>query len=709
MGKKVRIGIDVGGTFTDAVLISNETGEILGKAKTPTTHYSDNGVADGIVVIVEKVMVDNKVKPEDVVFIAHGTTQATNALLEGDVATVGVIGIATSFLARRELTVNNIELAPGRELKVITRIINPMEATEQKVKSLIKELQCEGAEVIVASEEYAVDQPTLEQNIVKLCEEMNILATSGHQISELYGLKVRTKTAVVNASLIPKMLETATMTEEVVKKLGIESELMIMRADGGVMSVSEIKERPILTMLSGLAAGVAGALMHEKVTDGIFMEVGGTSIDISVIKDGKVMVNNASVGNQKMYLKALDVRTLAIAGGSMIRIDGSKIIDVGPRSAHLADLEYEAFNTVGTTIKIETVQPLKDDPSDYAIINDGSDKYALTLCGAANLLGFVNEDDYAYGNIESVKLAWSALGKKLGISAEEAAKQAMDIATAKIWKIIDAMISEYQLDPRFLTLVGGGGSASVTTQALGKRYDLDHKIANNAPYISTIGVALALVREQIERSVVDPTMEDIKQIRIDITNKVIESGARKETVQVDIDVDQQKNILRAIATGASEFSENANSITKLSEQQLRELLANGYDCQPGDLTELAKNGSFNVFMVPTVEEKLFGLHKSKTEYLCVVNNEGVILNRLKQGKVKVTSKSQYSKVIANFIDELSTYSDAGKTIPKVYLFANHQHYDYSGLINEDQVLAMIQMDMENIKTDEIIFFTAERK
>lgn len=709
MDNKVRIGIDVGGTFTDAVLISNQTGEILAKEKTPTTHYSPNGVADGIVKIVSKIMEANDVAPSDVVFIAHGTTQATNALLEGDVAKVGVIGIASSNFARNEITVDDIELAPGRSIDITTKIINPEDVTEEAVEKLIDELIEGGAEVIVASEEFSVDDSVLEKNIMELCHKKGILVTSGHQISELYGLKVRTKTAIVNASLIPKMLETALMTEEVVKKLGIESELMIMRADGGVMSVQEIKERPILTMLSGLAAGVAGALIHEKVTDGIFMEVGGTSIDISVIKDGKVMVNNASVGSHKMYLKALDVRTLAIAGGSMIRVKNKQIIDVGPRSAHLADLEYETFVELDDNLDIELIQPLEKDPSDYATIVSGENKYALTLCGAANLLGYVTPEDYAYGNPESVKKAWEAFGTYLGVSASEAARQALDIANEKIWNTISKMIKEYELDPRFLTLVGGGGSAAVTTGALGEKYGVNHKIANNAPFISTIGVALAMVREQLERSVINPTTEDIKQIRIDITNKVIASGAKKETVQVDITIDSQKNILRAIATGASDFSENSSGINQLDDSQLRSVLAKGYNCEAEQITEVAKNGSFNVYKVPVVNKKLFGMLKSKTEYVCVIGNDGVIHNRLNKGKVKVVPKQNFSGPLLELMEDMSSYSDAGKTIPKLYMFANNQHYDYSGLVNEEQVQTMMQMDMDNIGDDETIIFTAERK
>ena len=98
MSKKVRIGIDVGGTFTDAVVIDANTYEVLAKRKIPTTH--NEGVACGVVKLISTLMEENNIAPDDVAFIAHGTTQATNALLEGDVATVGILGMATGMDAR---------------------------------------------------------------------------------------------------------------------------------------------------------------------------------------------------------------------------------------------------------------------------------------------------------------------------------------------------------------------------------------------------------------------------------------------------------------------------------------------------------------------------------------------------------------------------------------------------------------------------------
>lgn len=94
---KVRIGIDVGGTFTDAVAINNDTYELIGTVKVPTTHTVKEGVAAGIVEVLHKVMEENGIRPEDVTFIAHGTTQATNALLEGDVANVGIVTMGSGL------------------------------------------------------------------------------------------------------------------------------------------------------------------------------------------------------------------------------------------------------------------------------------------------------------------------------------------------------------------------------------------------------------------------------------------------------------------------------------------------------------------------------------------------------------------------------------------------------------------------------------
>ncbi len=709
MGRKVRIGIDVGGTFTDAVLIDNTTYDVMAKRKIPTTHKE--GVAIGIVKIISELMKENDISPEDVVFIAHGTTQATNALLEGDVASVGVIGMGTGMDARSakgETNVEKIELAPNKYLHTEHVFIDTKNLNEQTVDDGINELLEKNSEVIVASAAYSVDDPSAELEVMKKAEEKQLYFTGGHEISQLYGLKMRTRTAVVNASLIPKMMETANMTEQAVLDMKIKSNLMIMRCDGGVMSINEVRKRPILTMLSGLAAGVAGALMYEKISDGIFFEVGGTSVDISVIKNGKVMIKYAQVGGHKTYLQSLDVRTLGVAGGSMVRVKDKKIVDIGPRSAHIAGVEYECFqkDEAIQSGEIKFVSPRKDDPCEYILIaaNDGND-YSYTLAGAANLLGYIPEDDYAKGNINTVKAAWDVLGSYMGISAEDAARQVMDLAMKKLEVVINELIDEYELDKKFITLVGGGGSGTVIVNALAEYMDVKWKLAKNAPYISTIGVALAMVREQIERTIVNPTENDIKKIRMDIIEKIAQSGAKEDTVDVSIEIDSQKNILRAIATGATELRQKDLNDVAMSEEDLNKISAEALGTNEEDTHFDMKTGRWNVYKSIS-KKKILGFIPVKKESLCVIDREGVV--RLKKEKAfsLIYKKGNREILFNRFLDEHTIYSDANATIPKVFVFYREKMLDLTGMQTAEQLYSILDLETEMLSEDEEIIAIA---
>lgn len=700
MGKKVRIGIDVGGTFTDAVVIDNQTFEVIAKEKVPTTHHGSQGVAEGIVKAIDHVLEKNGIKAEDVVFIAHGTTQATNALLEGDVAKVGIIGMGTGLEGERakgETKVGDILLAPEKYLHTCHTYMDSSSLLSEKIETSIQGLVKEGAEVIVASEAYSVDNPDNEKEIIETAAKNHILATGGYEISQLYGLKARTRTAVVNAALIPKMMETANMTENAVKGSGIQKPLMIMRCDGGVMSVDEVRKRPILTMLSGLAAGVAGALMYEKITDGIFLEVGGTSTDISAIKDGKVMIKNAQVGGRKLYLTSLDVRTLGIAGGSMIVFEKGKIVDVGPRSAHIADKEYEVFAKTQDMDSpvLKLIAPRKEDQANYAIVECKNQKsYALTVAGAANILGYIPEDDYAKGNVEAARLAWEVLAKEANLSVEAACKQAMEIAIAKVSVIVEELIREYDLNRNLIYLVGGGGSAAVIAPFLGEKMGIRHRIAQNAPYISTIGVALALVREQIERSISNPTEEDIRKIRSDIMDVITKAGADPATVEIAIEIESQKNILRAVATGATELRTKDRNSQEKSEQELLKIIEEAVSVPTMDIHKVASEGRWNAYEIEKVSKYFFGLFKKKQKLVRMIDCDGVIRLQKDIAKIKQIAKKDKDTVFSEFIDEMTLYTDAGATLPKTYLFFQQKMVDLSGVINKEQLMSLVDMELE---------------
>ncbi|MEM6498168.1 MAG: hydantoinase/oxoprolinase family protein, partial [Pseudomonadota bacterium] len=285
-----RIGIDVGGTFTKAVLIDNASRAVVGRYSVKTTHAHERGVAAGVVEVFREVLTQSQVEPRDVVFLAHSTTQATNALLEGDVAKVGIIGMAgkaAAKLAEKQASIPALELAAGRYLETSNRFLISDDLTVSSVEQTIAELLQDGAQVLVASGAFGVDDTGSEEMVREIAGQKDLLTTCGHEITKLYGLNKRTRTAVINASILPRMNETASMTETSVREAGISAPLMIMRGDGGVMDITEMRRRPAMTTLSGPAASVAGALMHLRVSDGIYFEVGGTSTNMGVIRDGR--------------------------------------------------------------------------------------------------------------------------------------------------------------------------------------------------------------------------------------------------------------------------------------------------------------------------------------------------------------------------------------------------------------------------------------
>lgn len=540
---------------------------------------------------------------------------------------------------------------------------------------------------------------------------MGLPATGGYEISQLYGLSARTRTAAVNAALIPKMMETANMTEGAVKESGIRKPLMIMRCDGGVMSIDEVRKRPILTMLSGLAAGVAGALMYEKITDGIFLEAGGTSTDISVIKDGKVMIKNAQIGGQKLYLTSLDVRTLGVAGGSMIVVEDGKLVDVGPRSAHIANKSYEVFAEPKKIVspKIKLVAPREEDKPNYAVIEcENGESYALTLAGAANILGYVGEGDYAHGNKEAAKKAWQALADLTGESVEELCKTAMEISMKKVKQIVDELIVDYNLNKNLIYLIGGGGSASVVVPFLGEMMGIRHKIAENAPYISTIGVSLALVREQIERNVSNPTDEDIRKIRHDVMEVITRAGADAATVDIAIEIDSQKNILRAIATGATELRTKDRNTQMKSEEDLLKIISEADKVEKQNVQKVGQEGRWHAYYVNVEKKALFGLIKTKKRFTRIIDEEGVIRLQKNDAKIMVMKKKQLSTRFEEFVDSLTQFSDAGAILPKTYLFFGQKMSDLSGVVNKEQLLGLADMELEFVEDNQEIIVVSAR-
>lgn len=713
---KVRIGIDVGGTFTDAVAINNETYELIGVVKTPTTHTAKEGVAAGIVDVLHKVMEQCNIQPDDVMFIAHGTTQATNALLEGDVANVGILTLGSGLQGAKskgDTSMGSIELAAGKFLPSENIYVDTgaEKDIDAAVKKAVNTLIEQGATSIVAAEAFSVDDPTNENITVQACSEIGVPATATNDISKLYGLKIRTRTAVVNASIMPKMLDTASMTEKSIKGADIKSPLMVMRCDGGVMTVDEVRNRPILTILSGPAAGVAGALMYEKLTDGVFFEVGGTSTDISCVKDGKVMIKYAEVGGHKTYLTSLDVRTVGIGGGSMVQIENGKAVETGPRSAHIADLDYEVYTDEALIVnpKLSVIKPTPTDP-DYACIEcDNGVKIALTMAGAANIAGYVPEGDYAAGNVEAARKAWKPLADNMGCTVEEAAKKVLAFAAVKNGKVAQQLMKDYDIDARTTVFVGGGGGASTVVPHLAETLNQKFRIAKNAPVISTIGVALAMVRDMVERTVTKPTEDDVISVRREAELKAIQNGAAPGTIEVNVEIDTQRNVIRAIAVGATELRSKSRTDAKLTKEQLLACVAENLDVKADVLSITAENGAMFAVQYDKIEKKLFGLSKKKTTPLRLIDEEGVIRLQKNNAWVRQTTVGGWENDVAWLLEELTEYNDGGANLPNVYIILGKRIVDLSGLQSDAQIYSLGNVELTRCGADEAVIIAATKR
>jgi N-methylhydantoinase A/oxoprolinase/acetone carboxylase beta subunit len=586
-----RIGIDVGGTFTKAALIDHIDGSVVGRSSVHTTHDHPDGVAAGVIRVFERVLGDAGIDARDVVLLAHSTTQATNALLEGDVAQVGILGLATAKaakLAQAQVRIDPIELAPGRVLQTCNQFLLSDALDRKAVETAVRALRSEGAQVLVASAAFGVDNTSTEELVRDVGDGFGLPTTCGHEVTRLYGLTTRTRTAVINASILPRMIATANLTETSMKNAGIDAPLMIMRGDGGVMDISEMRHRPAMTMLSGPAASVAGSLMHVGMSDGIYFEVGGTSTNLGVVKAGRPVVNYANVGGHDTFVNSLDVRVLGVAGGSLIRIADGSVREVGPRSAHIAGLRYACFAPadVFANARVVFFEPKRGDGDDFVAIETERDgRFALTTTCAANAAGLTQPAMHCYAPAQAARAAFAPLAAMLGKDVVALAKDVLASAAGKVMPTIRTLISDYQLDEDQQVLIGTGGGIGALLPTVAEELGLRFEIAKDAEIISSIGAALAMVREVVERVNPDPSSDDIAHLRSETLEAIGRLGADPKSVDISVEIDRQTGRIRAIATGAAALR-SARDTETVSQRQARRIAARSLG-QSEDSIELA--------------------------------------------------------------------------------------------------------------------------
>ncbi|QUC65480.1 methylhydantoinase [Nitrosopumilus sp. K4] len=690
--RRVRIGIDVGGTFTKAVAIDAKTGSILGKSTVPTTHNSEKGVSEGIVSALTNILNETGINIKEIELISHSTTQAINALLESDTSKVGIIAMGVGPTKKDIIKRTNLQDASinsNQDIKTAHEFLDTSHLiTDQEVEDVISRLKEKGAEVIVATEAFGVDDPSNELFVMNKSTKQNLPSTASHEISGIYGLEIRTLTAAVNASVLPKTFQVANYVEEAIRNTGATAPLMIMKGDGGVSSMDTFRTKPILTILSGPAASVAGALLHLKVTNGIFVEVGGTSTNICIIKNGKPEIKYAIVKDHPTCIRSMDVRILGVAGGSMVGLKHNRVSHVGPRSAHIAGLKYSCFAEPEDlkTGKIILIKPKPDD-DEYVAIKCEKETFAITNTCAANALGMIEEGDYSYANQESAKIALKILADYVGVPYHEIAMSIIQTASFQITKTISNILKEFKMNSSNTKIIGGGGGASVLVPFVAKQLGVQYERAEHAEVISSIGVASSMLQEEIEQTMVDPTPEKISEVHKKIHTMLVEKGAVPESVVIDSEYISEKSLLRVSAVGNVELdsADNSKNIFTLEDAKKR---ASEIMNISEDLIELSFETDHYFVLTGHVKvKKLFS--KKSQHYILVLDRYGKPKLSLRNGKIFQGGKISILEDLDEFLE-----SKHSEIAPKTYLLNDLKLVDYSSLTSSSHILDGVREELK---------------
>lgn len=521
----MRIGIDVGGTFTDVVLGNDRTGEFL-CAKVPTTPPELwVGVMNGI----DKILQMAGATIADVDYIVHGTTIGTNALIErkgartGLITTAGFIDVLEIGRIQRPdaglynfFVDNPPPLVPReRRIGVVERIdrdgnvVTPLD--EASVREAVIRLKQEKVESVAVSLLFSFMNPAHERRVVGIVREMwpEVYISASSDICPELREYERTSTTVINAYLQPIMHRYLDrLTAELENRYG-RVNLRIMQASGGTMSISAAKVRAINTVNSGPAGGVLAAAFVGAQTDNpliIGVDMGGTSFDISVVEDGAPKVtSNGKYEGLPVRVPIIEVETIGAGGGSIAWIDKGGALEMGPESAG-AQPGPACYGRGGTR----------------------------PTCTDANLvLGRLNAEYFLGGEMKlDVGAARRAIQEHvatpLGISVEDAAVGMLRVINAKMAKGINANTVEKGLDAREFAMVCFGGAAALHAAELATELQVRTVIMPPlAGNLSAWGLLISDARHDYVQTMVLPADELDAAVAQRALNAMEEQGVRE--------------------------------------------------------------------------------------------------------------------------------------------------------------------------------------
>ena len=457
-----RLGIDVGGTFTDLLLFDERSGAIR-LLKTPSTPADQSvGILDGIQQLIE----ETGIAASEVAALLHGTTVSTNIVLEEKGAKVGllvtegfeqVLHLARSqtpgplagwIIMQKPDPLADLELTRGIRERINARgdVVTPLD--EASARQAVRELIELGAESITISLLHSYANPQHEQRIKAIVEEIEpeMPVSLSSEILPEFREYERTLVTVMNAYVRPSMRRYLSGFEEKLHRVQFQPSVNIVRSDGGLMSVERASQSPVHTMLSGPAGGVSGAAFMATLAGyprALGFDMGGTSTDVSLIQDGKPTISRqTSIGYYPIKVPSVDVHSVGAGGGSIAHVPMTGALRVGPQSAGAVP-----------------------GPACYG---KGGDQPTVT--DANVLLGRLPPQLLGGKMLLDAKAAEEAVGKvarALSLDVHQAAQGILDIVNENMFGALRLVTVQKGLDPRDFALVAFGGAGPLHGNAMG--------------------------------------------------------------------------------------------------------------------------------------------------------------------------------------------------------------------------------------------------
>jgi len=364
------LGIDAGGTYTDAVIYNLAENQTLGKSKALTTKWD---FTQGIHRALQKLDQD---KLQRVELVSLSTTLATNAIVEDEGQRVGMLLMPSHDLDPTDVIAYQPQAVLQGQLDISGREITSIDP--EQIKRVTDRMVADFAVTAFAVSGYAgAVNPAHELQVKEILEQQTgLFVTCGHELSDNLNFHTRAVTALLNARIVPRLTGLLADLGNVLAAMGIKAPTVVVKGDGTLMSAALARQRPVETILSGPAASVAGARYLTGIKDALVVDMGGTTTDTAALADNLVSLNakGANVGGHRTHVQALEIRTVGLGGDSLIGFEKG-VFRIGPR--RVAPIAWMGSHYSGTPAALAF---LKNNPPKPG--SSGSRLQVLALTGA---------------------------------------------------------------------------------------------------------------------------------------------------------------------------------------------------------------------------------------------------------------------------------------------------------------------------------------